>query len=327
MKRFDALIVGGGPAGSACATALVAAGMDVAVIDRARFPRTKLCAGWITPQVVELLGLDVAAYPHRFNTFERIVVHVKGLRFALRSPQHSIRRKEFDAFLLERSGAQCITHTAKRVRRTDRGFVVDEQFEAPWLVGAGGTRCPVYKTLFRDVNPRARVLQAVTLEHELPYDWHDSRCHLWFFDNGLPGYSWYVPKANGYLNCGVGAMAQKLKQRDGDIKAHWDHFVATLRRKGFVNGAEFEPAGYSYYLRGNVETVRVGNAFICGDAAGLATRDLCEGIGPAIQSGQRAAASILSDTAYRLDDLDVYSAQRGWVRWLLDKAFVSGAAN
>ena len=45
------------------------------------------------------------------------------------------------------------------------------------------------------------------------------------------------------------------------------------------------------HLRGDVDVVRVDNAFITGDAAGLATRDLCEGIGPAIRSGQRAAAS------------------------------------
>ena len=49
--------------------------------------------------------------------------------------------------------------------------------------------------------------------------------------------------------------------------------------------------------------MRRDNAFITGDAAGLATRDLGEGIGPAIRSGLRAAQAILEGTPYRLDDV------------------------
>ena len=125
------------------------------------------------------------------------------------------------------------------------------------------------------------------------YEWDDPRCHLWFFDKGLPGYSWYVPKQNGYLNCGIGGIADKLKARGEDIKTHWKHFTGVLRKKGFVQDFDYAPKGYSYYLRGGVDVVRVDNAFITGDAVGLATRDLCEGIGPAIYSGHLAAASII----------------------------------
>jgi len=49
--------------------------------------------------------------------------------------------------------------------------------------------------------------------------------------------------------------------------------------------------------------VRRDNAFITGDAAGLASRDLGEGIGPAIRSGLRAARAILAGEPYRLDDV------------------------
>ena len=62
MERAEVLIVGGGPAGSACATALVAAGCSVLVVDQQRFPRDKPCAGWITPEVVERLGLRLDEY-------------------------------------------------------------------------------------------------------------------------------------------------------------------------------------------------------------------------------------------------------------------------
>lgn len=329
MKQHDVIVVGGGPAGSACAARLAAAGQDVAVLDREAFPRTKLCAGWITPEVVADLELDPDEYPHRFNTFDGIVVHVKGLTFTLSNPQHSIRRYEFDAWLLRRSGAQVMRHNVREVRRVNGNggerFVVDDAFEARHVVGAGGTRCPVYRCLFREANPRVQALQAATYEQEFPYEWADERCHLWFFDKGLPGYSWYVPKENGWLNCGLGAMATRLKARGDDIRGHWRHFTQVLHDRDLVRNVAFEPKGYSYFLRGKVDTVRLGNAYIAGDAAGLATRDLCEGIGPAIRSGHRAADAITHGAEYRLDDLQAYSADRPWVRWLLDRMFTGGA--
>jgi len=321
MRKFDVVVVGGGPAGSSCAKKLVDGGATVAVLDREEFPRTKLCAGWITPEVVADLQFDIGAYPHRFNTFDDIVVHLKWFTFKLDSPQHSIRRIEFDDYLLKNCGANLFRHNAKSIERRNGTYTVDGEFECGHIVGAAGTRCPVYRTFFRDVNPRAKELQAATLEQEFAYDYQDPRCHLWFFDKGLPGYAWYVPKANGYLNCGIGGIADKLKARGDDIKRHWIHFTSVLQKKRFVRGFEYAPKGYSYYLRGNVEVVRVDNAFITGDSVGLATRDLCEGIGPAIRSGHRAADSILNGNEYSLENIEAFSADRGWVRTFLEFMF------
>jgi len=322
MQAYDVLVVGGGPAGSACARKLVRAGRRVAVLDREEFPRTKLCAGWVTPEAIADLDLDVDVYPHRFSTFKYIIAHVKGLTFKLDTPQHSIRRYEFDDYLLKRSGADIHVHNVKSIERETGDYVIDQRFRAPYLIGAGGTRCPVYRALFRDVNPRAKELQAATYEHEFPYDWDEPHCHLWFFDKGLPGYAWYVPKADAYLNCGIGGMAAKLKDRGDDIKTHWRHFTEVLAKRSLVTGFDYAPKGYSYYLRGDVDVVRVENAFITGDAVGLATRDLCEGIGPAIKSGHLAAEAILTGREYSLDAISAHSAEHALVRKLLDYMFV-----
>lgn len=324
MQTCDVLIVGGGPAGSAAAWKLKAAGADVRVLDKERFPRLKLCAGWITPEVVRDLEMDIGAYPHRFLTFKHMHVHVKGLHLRLPCVQHSIRRVEFDAWLLERSQAPVEQHTVKDIRIEGDSYVIDDTYRCRHLIGAGGTRCPVYRTLFRELNPRATDLQTVTLEHEIEYDWKDPDCHLWFFDNGLPGYAWYVPKQNGWLNIGIGGMAERMKRGTRDIKDHWALLTRDLDRR-LAPGASYDPTGYSYYLRGPVDVVRRGNAFITGDAAGLATRDMAEGIGPAIRSGLRAAQTILTGKPYDLTDVTGASLGGGWVSRLLDWAMTRGA--
>ena len=78
MVTCDVVIVGGGPAGSACAWKLRQAGLDVVVIDSANFPRDKVCAGWITPQVIDDLRLDVDDY-RAGRTFQPITGFRVGL--------------------------------------------------------------------------------------------------------------------------------------------------------------------------------------------------------------------------------------------------------
>jgi flavin-dependent dehydrogenase len=325
MRSTDAIIVGGGPAGSAAAQRLRAAGADVLVLDKERFPRQKLCAGWITPEVVRDLELEIAAYPHGFVSFRRLHWHVRGLKLPLPCVQHSIRRVEFDAWLLERSGAEVLNHGVRDIRRDGENYLIDGRFRCRYLIGAGGTSCPVRRTLFEEAMPRPRELQTVTLELEFPHDWVDPDCHLWFFEQGLPGYSWYVPKAAGWLNVGIGAMASRLKSRGDNIRRHWRHLAAKMRRQFGIAMPDDAP-GYSYYVRGGPASAHLGNAFLAGDAAGLATRDLCEGIGPAIRSGHLAANSILRGTPYELSEVTAASLGGGLISRWMDWAFTRGVA-
>jgi flavin-dependent dehydrogenase len=239
--------------------------------------------------VVRDLELEPGTYPHGWLTFDALQLRFKGVGLPVPTRQHSIRRLEFDAWLLERSGAAVETHHVRAVREDGDGcYVVDDRYRCRWLVGAGGTRCPVYRGLFRERIPRDEGRQIVVLEQEFAYDWGDPGCRLWFFDHGLPGYSWYVPKAGGHLNVGVGAVAGALARRGGSIKTHWAHLVNRLAATGLVpdrGAAGWDPGGYTYYLEQPRRRLRQGNAFLVGDAAGLATSDLGEGIGPAIESG------------------------------------------
>jgi flavin-dependent dehydrogenase len=322
MRTVDAIVVGGGPAGSTCARKLRQAGLDVVVLDRAAFPRTKLCAGWVTPGALEDLELDPGDYPHSFLAFDHLALHWKWFSVSPRTRQYSIRRYEFDDFLLRRSAAEVQQHKVGRIREQAGEYVIDDAFRCRYLVGAGGTACPVYRNLFHDRNPRSSALQTATLEQEFAYDWQDPTCHLWFFTDGLPGYAWYVPKAGGYINVGLGGMADQLKRQGGHLREYWARFTRRLRRLGLVDVDNYRPTGYSYYLRGSVDAVTRGNAYLVGDAAGLATVDMCEGIGPAVRSGLLAADAILSGTDYSLDGIGRYSGT-GFASKILERKFVS----
>ena len=113
MNVADAIVVGGGPAGSTCAWKLKDAGLDVVVLDRQEFPRTKLCAGWVTPEAIADLELDWHDYPRSIMTFEELQLHWKALSVKLKSWQHSIRRRAHtsrwagdDVTFLPREGLQ-----------------------------------------------------------------------------------------------------------------------------------------------------------------------------------------------------------------------------
>jgi len=136
MERCDVLIVGGGPAGSSCAWALRNSGLDVVVMDRIAFPRDKVCAGWITPAVIEGLNLDIEIYRQQ-HVFQPITGFRVGL---IGGPMHetqydhtvsyAIRRCEFDDYLLRRSGARLRLSEPLKNFGTQPGRLDSQRFAA-----------------------------------------------------------------------------------------------------------------------------------------------------------------------------------------------------
>jgi menaquinone-9 beta-reductase len=307
MIQTEVIIVGGGPAGAACAWSLHQHNVPCLILDQHPFPRPKVCAGWITPRVVRDLQMNPAEVPFGFTTFTSFQVSVRGIHFKLPTRQHAIRRFEFDDWLVRRAGVPVLAHAVRQISPGPDGYTLDGEYFGKYLVGAGGTHCPVYRSLFQEVCPRPKEALIVAQEEEFPYPYTDPACRLWFLENHLPGYAWYVPKANGYLNVGVGGNADQLKANGDTLKNHWNYLVEKLAAMGLVRGYEFKPVGHSYYQRHRLPQVRRDNAFLAGDAAGLATLDMGEGISPAIQSGLLAASAIIHGGEYSLASIGKYS--------------------
>jgi flavin-dependent dehydrogenase len=321
VEHFDALVIGGGPAGSTAARALRRGGLRVAVLDRAVFPRDKLCAGWITPPVLPLLELDIDHY-RTSRTFQPITAFRTGLmgqreiETEYGSPvSFGILRCEFDEYLLQRAGAQlrCGQPVSTLRRRADGRWVVNELVSAPVIVGAGGHFCPIARWLNRqDPDPRqqgdtadGRSLVAA-MEFEVPLNARqlaatEGHPPLLRFCADFSGYGWCFRKQQ-VLNVGIGRVnARELRQAALA-------FVRELVAEGVVPADIPTPLrGHAYLLANSARECVADGVLLAGDAAGLADPHSGEGIRPAIESGLLAARTILdADGHYDRARLDPY---------------------
>lgn len=313
MRRCDALIVGGGPAGSTCARALRLAGWDVIVADRARFPRDKVCGGWVTPEVFKLLQLDPAEYCAAGLTLQEISGFRTGVigRRSLETQfpntvSYAIRRCEFDHFLLRRAAIPVLEDTpAASIRRRGDTWIVNDEVETPVLVGAGGHFCPVARHLQgrQDV-----VSPVIAKELEFRLDGQPSSVSgetpELFFCRDLEGYAWCVRKGD-YLNVGIG---RRVRDR---FASHVRDFTAFLVETGRApDSARCTWHGHAYHASGaGTRPLVAPGALVIGDAAGLAYPESGEGIRPAIESAVIAARTLIAAGGrHGLEDLRPYEA-------------------
>ena len=312
MQHADTIIVGGGPAGSSCARQLKRAAQDVIILEKQAFPRVKLCAGWITGKVMRDLEFTEDDYPHSILKLD-IRTHFPFLPFPIRGlptpdQNYSIRRVEFDHWLLQRTDVPVRQHAVRQIRQADGLYIIDEQFSCRNLIGAGGTMCPVRRQLFPD--SRRGTSQIATLEKEFEYPQRENTCHLYFFYRGLKGYAWYVPKGDGAVNIGIGGKSKYFSRSGTNIHDHFRGFLKQLVKQRLLNQSvadELKYSGHPYYLTSYRGQVQRDRCFLIGDSAGLATLDLGEGIGPAVESGLLAADAVLGNAEYSRQTFTKYS--------------------
>jgi menaquinone-9 beta-reductase len=286
MRNIETVIVGGGPAGAACAWELTRRGMECLVLERRDPPRAKLCAGSVHARTFEELDLKASDYPFGLVEMRRMKVYLglTRLHFSMPTLQYSIRRGEFDEWLLSRSGAEVVRAPVREISRVDGHYVIDGAFRCKFLVGAAGTHCPVKRAFFSSDRGTLMLTQGV----EYPSRREDDDCVLFYPIGGWGGFGWRVPK-QGAVAVGFAGPAAQM---EGRLSSLWDPFARNLLERDLVDDLPPEPAGYAYYVGDRKKVVRKANAYIVGDAAGLATCDVGEGIGPAVSSGLAAAREI-----------------------------------
>lgn len=291
------LIVGGGPAGSSCAAQLRRAGIDAAILDKAQFPRNKVCGGWITSQVLHRLHIDAAEYSRNrvlqpITAFRTGSIGDGSVETRYPTPvSYGILRREFDDFLLHRSGAHLYQGVpTATIERNNGAWIINGSIRARILIGAGGHFCPVAHAMGAGA---ARESPVVAQESEFVMNPRQrDKCRVQpdtpelYFCRDLQGYGWCFRKGD-VLNIGLGRADRHR------LSEHVAAFVKSIApRIGFDIPP---PRGHAYLLYGSSPRRIAGDDWLLiGDAAGLAYPFSGEGILPAIESGLLAADLILS---------------------------------
>jgi len=294
MARFDALVVGAGPAGSTAARELAAAGARVLVVDRATFPRYKACGGGIPLRTERLLPFPIDSVVE--DSVHLLDVSLRGRhRFVKDSGQpfaHMVMRDRFDHLLLshaERAGAAFRPGTTVRAFSSGEGVRIEAEggfvAEADFAICADGAHSPVG----RMAGLGADIAECAAWEVEVkapPAALRRYRSRS-LIDLGYNpwGYAWLFPKAN-VLSFGIVLPPDQAGQMKERVRAY-------TARLG-LGGAEVDIArGHKIRFRRGTEPIAAGRALLAGDSAGLADEFTEEGIAYAVQSGRLAARNVL----------------------------------
>ena len=314
MPSADVVVVGAGPAGAAAAVTLAEAGADVVVVDKARFPRDKICGDGLTTgalRLLERLGLDPGTVPSWQRVDDVVVRGPAGHEVTFPLPRGRgtyaavARRADLDAALVERAraaGAKVLDgHGCTDVSESDEGVAVavegHGELSARYVVAADGMWSPVRKHLglatpgyrgewhafrqyFTDVGPRAA-----------------SELVVWFEPDLLPGYAWSFPLPGNRANVGFGIQRGGKVQRVQQMAVLWPEILERPHVRAFL-GAHARPEAphraWPIPARVDRATLTGRRTFFVGDAATATDPMTGEGIGQALLTGIFAAEAVLA---------------------------------
>ncbi len=325
----DVLVVGGGPAGAACAYWLAEAGHDVLLVEKKRYPREKTCGDGLTPRAVkelEAMGLaDALAEHHRFDGLRSIAF---GRTLELKWPEHPdfpdygyvVTRKDLDHMVAERavkSGATLWQESEARDPIVDgglvRGAVVrrkegggDQEIRARYVVVADGSLSRFGRALGTARNksfPQGMAIRGyyVSPRHDEP--WIES--HLDVRDkqgNVLPGYGWIFPVGDGRVNVGVGLLSTFNRWKSVNTSHLMDAFVDWAPKSWELSPETScgPPTGGRLPMSLSVGPRAGPTWLVVGDAGGAINPFNGEGIAYAYETGRMAAEAL--DVALRTGD-------------------------
>jgi menaquinone-9 beta-reductase len=318
----DVLVVGAGPGGSAAAFHLARHGIDVTVVEKATFPREKVCGDGLTPRgvaAIEKMGVDTSD-----PGFERVVglrVHARDAIMEVPWPELStwpsyglvMPRDGFDQLLAERAvkaGARLVEATEAVAPIVDQGWVRGAtvrsveaasepatEIRARYVLAADGAAsrfgvpAGVRRNGSRPLGIAARRYYRASYN---PGPWLESWLDLWDGDMLLPGYGWLFPIAGGRINLGAGLLNTFRHFEDVSAQQLFSVFARMLPAAWGISEETAEGRVLSGPLPMSLNRVpqAVPGMLVIGDAAGAVNPFNGEGIAYAMETGEIAAGLV-----------------------------------
>ena len=333
-QEADVIVVGAGP-GSATACYLARAGIDVLVLEKATFPREKVCGDGMTPRAVKaLVGMGVPIGEQDGwvrNKGLRIIGG--GVRLELPWPELSsypgyglVRsRLDFDETLArtaQKAGARLLEGvtvtgplldddgriTGVRTRSADD---TERQYGARVIVAADGNSSRLSLAMGlgkRDDRPLGVAVRTYYTSPRHEDDYLESWLDLWDGDRLLPGYGWIFGMGDGTSNVGLGMLNTSASFKNVDYRDLLRRWLAGMPAEwGYTEENRTEPVrGAALPMGFNRTPHYTRGLLLAGDAGGMVNPFNGEGIAYAMESGELAAQVI----AQALARPDVASAER-----------------
>ncbi len=313
MERFDVVIVGAGPAGSTCALALKDTGLKVAIIDKATFPRDKICGDAIPGLAVKALHELSPVYTEIFDKLST-KCFTKRSHFWINDEEYieikwvnkayTCARMDFDNQLFELakqySNAIIFEDTSlKSIERQADHLTLHCQsdliLKAKMVIGCDGAHSIVNKQLTDYKVDLAHYGGAVRGYYSNVLHTQEDCTEIYIQKQHLPGYFWLFPLPNGRANVGLGMHSSHISKHKVNLKQAFQDFInASPLLTEKLKNAQLEGKINGFGLPFGSKKVQVsGEHFLLtGDAASLVDPATGDGIGQAVYSGKLAGAYV-----------------------------------
>lgn len=323
----DVIVVGAGPAGSSAAFHLARAGVDVLLLEKATFPREKVCGDGLTPRAVHQLirmGVDITAPGWTRSRGMRWVagehqVHIDWP--ALGSfPDFGLSRSrhDFDDILARhavaagarlRNGVKVTQPVTDRSGRITGVMAQGEAgdplvFHAPIVIAADGASARLALAMGVQRDKKRQIATAARRYYRSPERSQEEYLELWAdlrfpgTDHYLPGYGWIFPMGDGRVNVGLGALPHR-RHGTADLRATLDHWLARTPEAWGLHeeNAEGPVRSAALPLGFNRHPLYTRGLLLVGDSGGMISPWNGEGIGQAMEAGEVAAECAASALA------------------------------
>ncbi len=320
-EDYAVVIIGLGPAGCAASMVLSKNNIPHLIVDKAVFPRDKVCGDALSGKVIQQLNRLDDTLISSMHTDNAAFIGSWGVKFAAPNgkfidipfkPNTSVtdspagyisKRVDFDHFLVKQLNPEfaeiCQDTELLKAEHNDKGVSLllkkndaEITIQTSLVIAADGDRSVINRQLGSIKKEPDHYAAGIRGYYKGVKGFHEKNfIELHFMEEVLPGYLWIFPLPNGMANIGVGMLSSSVSKNKVDLKKAMLKAIdenPTIRER--FKGAELvgKIQGWGLPLGTKKRKISGNNFMLTGDAASLIDPFTGEGIGNAITSGVQA---------------------------------------